>query len=132
MNKNKILHDKGLRITTARVAVLDYLEKKENPADVISLVEALDDQVDQATIYRILELLTKKDIISRFDFGEGKYRYELQKKHHHHLVCTKCNKIEDIEIKYLQDIEDQVRVKKGFLIKSHALEFFGICKNCQS
>lgn len=132
MNTQKILHDKGLKTTSARIAVLDLLEKRENPIDVLTLVEELDSQVDQATVYRILELLTNKGIISRFDFGEGKYRYELQKKHHHHLVCDKCGGIEDIEIKQIEEIENHIRSKKNFLIKSHSLEFFGICKNCQS
>ena len=131
MDKYKILQSNGLKITTARIAVLDALEKKDNPSDVLSLVEDLNTKVDQATIYRILDLFTDKGVVKRIDFGEGKYRYELQEKHHHHLVCTSCGLVEDIEIENLESVEEQVRIKKGFLVKSHSLEFFGICKNCQ-
>ena len=131
MNKQQILHKNGLKSTSARLAVLELLEKQSNPSDVSSVVENLENQVDQATIYRILEVLTKKGIINRFDFGEGKYRYELQKNHHHHLVCDNCDRIEDIEVDFLKDMESRIRSKKGFLVKSHSLEFFGLCRNCQ-
>jgi Fur family transcriptional regulator, ferric uptake regulator len=79
MNKQKILQEKGLKTTSARIAVLDLLERKGNPLDVLTIVENLNNQADQATIYRILEVLTDKGIVSRLEFGEGKYRYELQK-----------------------------------------------------
>lgn len=131
MNKQKILHEKGLKTTTARLAVLNLLEEKKNPLDVETIVDNLNSQVDQATIYRILDILTEKRVVDRFDFGEGKYRYELQKRHHHHMVCTNCLKVEDIEVNSIKEIEDQIRNKKGFLVKSHSLEFFGLCKNCQ-
>lgn len=131
MNKQKTLHDKGLKTTSARIAVLSLLEKQKNPTDVLSIVENLNNQADQATVYRIVDLLTKKGIISRLEFGEGKYRYELQKSHHHHLICENCGGIEDVEGDYINEIENEIRHKKGFLVKSHSLEFFGICKNCQ-
>lgn len=132
MNTQKILHGSGLRSTPARIAVLDLLEKQKNPTDVLSIVETLDHQADQATIYRVLEILTKKGIISRLEFGEGKYRYELQKSHHHHLVCTNCGVIKDVPGDFLGKFEKEIRNKEGFLVKSHSLEFFGLCKNCQS
>ena len=132
MNNQKILQEKGLKTTTARVAVLNLLEKQNNPTDVFTIVENLNDQADQATIYRILEVLTEKGIVNRLEFGEGKYRYELQKDDHHHLICTNCGNISDIEDKYMDRIEAEIKKDKGFLVKSHSLEFFGLCKNCQN
>lgn len=131
MNKQNILKEKGLKTTTARIAVLNLLEEENNPTDVITIAKGLSDQADQATVYRTLEILTNKGIINRLEFGEGKYRYEIQKNHHHHLICTNCNKIEDVEGELIGEIEKGIKEKKGFLVKSHSLEFFGLCKNCQ-
>ena len=110
MNMQKILHENGLKTTPARIAVLDLLEKQNNPTDVFSIVEKLENQVDQATVYRILEILTEKKIINRFEFGEGKYRYEFQKNHHHHLICTSCAKIEDVGGENLNEIETRIKI----------------------
>lgn len=135
MNQQKILKAKGLKSTEARVALLKLFNKEQNPLDVISIVSSLKSsevKADQATVYRILEVLTQKGLINRLEFGEGKYRYELQKSHHHHLICQNCGEIEDTEGNFIDQIEKEIRVKKGFLVKSHSLEFFGLCKNCQS
>ncbi len=135
MKQKNLLQESGLKSTEARIALLNLLDKEDNPLDVYSIAESLRARgvvVDQATIYRILDVLTEKGLISRLEFGEGKYRYELQKSHHHHLVCQNCGKIEDTEGNFIDQIENEIRANKGFLVKSHSLEFFGICKNCQS
>ena len=123
----------GLKKTPAREAVLKVLKNNKNPVDVEKLIEEVNKItiINQATVYRILDLYTKKGIVERVELGEGKYRYELQDKHHHHLVCSKCGNIEDVEVEKLSEIESRIKDKKGFLVKSHSLEFFGICKNCQ-
>lgn len=81
-----------------------------------------------------MEVLYKNDLIQRLEFGEGKFRYEIKKDkyHHHHLICTNCGKVEDVEGEFLTKMENEIKSKKGFLVKSHSLEFFGICKNCQN
>lgn len=133
-NTKHILQSSGLKTTEARLALIDLLEREDNPLDVFSIAESLKSsgvEVDQATIYRILDLLTQKGLISKLEFGEGKYRYELQKDHHHHLICQSCGKIEDVEGKFVDEIEKEIKHEKGFLVKSHSLEFFGVCKSCQ-
>lgn len=131
MNQQKLLKNSGLKITQSRMAVLDLLEKQRKPMDVFSIVEDLSKKADQATIYRVLEVFTKKGIINRLDFGEGKYRYELQESHHHHMVCTNCGAIKDVPGDFLGRFEKEIRNKEGFLVKSHSLEFFGLCLQCQ-
>ena len=130
MNKQKILQKNGLKSTSARLAVLDYLEKKKRPVDVLTIIENIEDAPDQATVYRILNIFFDKGLIERIEFGEGKYRYELSEHHHHHLICSECGRIEEVSGMHLKRFEDEIR-RDGFLIKSHSLEFFGICKNCQ-
>lgn len=134
-HQKQLLQESGLKSTEARIALLNLLDKEDNPLDVFSIAENLRSsgvEVDQATIYRILDVLTQKGLISKLEFGEGKYRYEIQKTHHHHLICSTCGEIEDTEGNFIDKIEKDIRANKGFLVKSHSLEFFGICRNCQS
>lgn len=135
MEHKKLLQESGLKSTSARVALLSLLDHEDNPLDALSISKSLNEKgesIDQATVYRILDLLTDKGLITRLEFGEGKFRYEVQKKHHHHLICQNCGRIEDAEGNFIDQIEKEIRLEKGFLVKSHSLEFFGLCKNCQS
>jgi len=124
-----------LKSTPARVAVLKYLESIESPVDVLNILDYLEKnnlKFDQATVYRILDLFYKKGFVQKIEFGEGKYRYEKNQNHHHHLICTNCGSIEDVAGDFVSDIEENIKKDKGFKVKSHTLEFFGLCKNCQS
>lgn len=125
------LSESGIKLTKSRLALLSLLEKEGKPLDAAQLSFMLKGKADQATVYRILDLLTKKGIILKLEFGEGKYRYELRKNHHHHLICHSCGSIEDIEGEYMANLETQIRKDNGFIVKNHSLEFFGVCKVCQ-
>lgn len=132
--KNNLLKDTGLKNTEARMAVLACLESELSPMDAGSLFNFLKKQgisADQATVYRILNTFYEKGIVKRIEIGEGKYRYEVTADDHHHLICTNCGRIEDIEDKFMDEIEKEIYKKKGFRVKSHSLEFFGLCRKCQ-
>lgn len=131
MQYKEDLSESGIKLTKSRLALLSLLEKVGKPLDAAQLSFMLKGKADQATVYRILDLLTNKGIILKLEFGEGKYRYELKKNHHHHLICQNCGNIEDVEGEYLVSLEAQIRKENGFLVKSHSLEFFGVCKRCQ-
>ena len=123
--------DSRLKNTPSRTAILSALKKEDRPLDALEILELTKDKADLATVYRTLETFYNNGLISKVEFREGKYRYEIKKSDHHHLICLSCGKIEEIEDKFMQEWEDEIRKKRGFLVKSHSLEFFGLCKNCQ-
>ena len=130
-----LLVQANLKMTHARLAVLSYLDYRKAPltADEIYVhVNEEHDEVDKATIYRILDMFHKKGLVKRLEFSEGKYRYELAGEDHHHLICERCGKIEDISDCGIGSWENEIRQKKNFIIKRHALEFYGVCQLCQS
>jgi len=134
-HKNE-LKEIDLKVTPARIAILDFLEKEHRPVDVSELLTHLSKKniaVDQATVYRILDKFYKGDIVKRLDFQEGKFRYEItHQSDHHHLICENCGKIEDVSDCNIKELEDEIQKKKKFVIKRHSLEFFGVCQSCQS
>lgn len=122
-----------LKLTPARLAVIEFLENTEKPADVEMILEKLKKakiKADPATIYRILDIFHEKGLVQKIEFGEGKYRWEKSDKHHHHLICTNCGRVEDVEGEYLSVLEKQIKNQTGFSVKSHSLEFFGLCREC--
>lgn len=129
------LREAELRATPARVAVMNFLEKTNQPVDVNSVINYLNVKrinTDPATVFRIMNVLTQKGITTRIEFQEGKTRYELARKiHHHHLVCEACGRIENISGQFLCALEKEIQNKHKFLVKRHSLEFFGLCADCQ-
>ena len=126
----------SLKATSVRVAMLRFLESTNKPIDVNSIIEYLqknDVDADPATVFRSINLFTQRGLLKQFQFKEGKQRYELASRpDHHHLICENCGSIEDISDCNIGNLEKEIETKKGFLVKYHALEFFGLCKNCQT
>lgn len=108
--------------------IIKILSTALKPIDVETLIEKL--KVNKTTIYRQIDKLLLRNLIVDVEFGDGKKRYELKSLgHHHHLICKKCGKLEDVTIDE-ESILKQIKVKSGFKIESHSLEFFGFCNNC--
>ncbi len=127
------LRNASLQVTPARVAAMQLFESQDTPLDSQYLIDRLHNEigVDRVTVFRIINAFVEKGLIRKLEFGEGKARYELNREEHHHLICEKCGKIEDISDCNIGELEKDIQRKKGFLVKQHALEFFGLCKNCQ-
>ena len=88
-----------------------------------------------ATVYRSLHLLENMGMVKRFDFGDGIARYELLGEnddgHHHHLVCTLCRSVIELDECFTGELEERIAARSGYKQISHKLEFFGICPGCQ-
>lgn len=131
--QKELIRNKGLRVTPARVAVLNILAESQEPLDIASIFEQTAKKrvdADQATIYRIVENFIQKDLILRLQFKEKRFFYEAKRAEHHHAVCTNCGKIEDVSKCNIKRLEKEIAVNSGFQVKSHALEFYGYCKDC--
>lgn len=82
-----------------------------------------------------MHLLEEMGMVKRFDFGDRAARFELVGEdndgHHHHLVCTRCTEVVEIEECSIHELEEQIAARNGFATVTHKLEFFGICPRCQ-
>lgn len=134
VNQNKFLETSHLRSTSARLAVLSYLENSTSPLAAEEIHDHImkeHEKVDRATIYRMLETFLEKGLIKKLQFGEGKARFELAGEDHHHLLCEKCGSVQDLSGCNIPDLERDIMEKKKFKVSRHSLEFFGICHACQ-
>lgn len=132
-NCSEELKQADLHVTPARIAAMQLFETHDKPVDAQHIIEHLSKElgVDRVTVFRILNTFTEKGLIRKVEFGEGKARYELNTGEHHHLICQECGRIESIEDCHIEMFKKEIKEKTGFIVKSHSLEFFGICKNCQ-
>lgn len=130
---DEILKIKMLRVTDERKALYSHLSGLEAPISIKQLAASLSSKMDQATVYRNIEVFEEIGVINKIYTG-WKYRIELSERfrpHHHHMTCENCGKIIPISLgeKMEQAIENFGR-KHGFKIKSHEIELRGLCKDC--
>jgi Fur family transcriptional regulator, ferric uptake regulator len=131
------LRESARKITGPRRAILTALEREEHPLTIREIQEQVGPETcDLATIYRSMHMLERVGLVKRFDFGDGAARFELIRhdhdEHHHHLVCTGCSKVVEIEECFPAELEQRIASGNGFASISHRLEFFGICPSCQT
>lgn len=136
--------EKGYRLTTPRKAILMLLSQTDDHPSVEEIyldVHKKNPSIGMTTVYRTLDLLVSWGVVHKFDFGEGRARYELIDHpnglgHHHHLICCNCKSIInytdliDKEIELLTKLEKRLSKRYDFNINSHIIEFYGVCKDC--
>ncbi len=135
MSCHKILHEKGRRLTPQRMLVVEILHNADRHISAEEIYKQLHKRYPYAnisTVYRTLELLKELNLVTETDFGEGRVRYHVAEKgHHHHLVCHSCGKIVDLEESALYSLKDALLRKYGFDADLRHLAISGECKTCR-
>lgn len=134
-HKSKNLKRAGL--TKGAKVVLDVLEESHSLSSAQDIYGQLrsgggEKAPGLTTVYRALDSLVEKGYVQAVDLGDGEKRYEVVApgEHHHHLVCENCGQSNHLDQCVVEEIEDTIRAKYGFTIKSHVLEIFGVCSKC--
>jgi Fur family ferric uptake transcriptional regulator len=131
------LKDAGLKVTLPRMKVLHILESGENQhysAEMIyKTLIAQGEEVGLATIYRVLTQFESANIVKRHNFEGGHAVYEIAAaEHHDHLVCVKCNKVEEFLDETIEAQQEVVAKNANFKIIDHSLNLYGVCGECQT
>ena len=130
-----LLRDAGLRVTEPRLAVLAALEAHPHAAAdaVHAAVLAHLPDVSLQTVYNVLRDLTGSGITRSIEPADHPARYELRVgDNHHHLVCTGCGAIADVDCIVGQapclDPDDD----HGFAVTEAEVTFWGRCAACRA
>ena len=139
------LDDFGYRMTNPRQVVMDILrntEKHLSAEDIYIEAVSKNPSIGLTTVYRTLDMFAQIGVVQKFDFGDGRARYELinnplKKEHHHHLVCVKCKTIIDYsdfadeEMELMRKTEGTLEKQYDFKIYHHTINFYGMCNQCR-
>ena len=134
-NLSDVIRKAGFRATTPRLLVLSYLQKSKYPLGIKEILKGIGQKnIDQVTVYRILDAFKKAGVVVQVDFQQGRALYEFKdhEHDHHHIVCTSCNKVEDFTgCEYEKLAHKALKQTHGFAkVTSHSLELFGLCAAC--
>ena len=132
----RALEKGGNRLTTARRAVAELIAARDGAfqtADLVADSRRHGSGVARASIFRTLELLTELGAVERLDLPNGNHAYVRcdSSGHHHHVVCTRCQRAIDLRELGMTPIVAEVERRTGYRVDSHRVELFGLCPSCQ-
>ena len=123
-----ILKQNNLKITKHRIEVYNII--KDN--NLITLKEINDKlNIDKVTIYRIIKLFLKNNIIVKNIDDLNTYYSVNLKEHVHYMTCTSCHKKIKIDVCPIEDEIEKICDSNGFELKSHSINLEGICNKCK-
>lgn len=127
------LREKGFRLTPQRLAILEVLKNSKGhltPIEIYREVSPTLPGMTEATVYRTLDFLTRQNLVLVAHLGKGQLVYEYADNDHHHLICSQCGDMEEIEHEQLQELYEQLSRNTGYQIHSLHTTFFGLCPDC--
>ena len=135
--ENKELRKVGLKVTVPRIKILQMLEKADphhlSAEDIYKTLLESGDDIALATVYRVLTQFEEAGLVKRHNFEGGHSVFELdQGEHHDHLVCVKCNRVEEFVDDAIERRQEQIAKNAGFTITDHHLTIYGVCNNCKT
>ena len=136
----------GCRLTAPRTIIMNIMLKTPDHVSAEEIyIKSLKvkPSIGLTTVYRTLDLFLDIGILRKFEFGDGKARYELinnpeKNKHHHHIICLRCKNVIDYsdypdeETAFLAKTEKLLSDRHNFMITHHLMDFYGICKECRA
>ena len=131
------LRTAGYRTGSARREVIGFLETQScclGAQQIHDRLRASGRPVGLASVYRILDTLAEKGLLQRLEFGDGVTRFEparADEKHHHHLVCDGCGKVETFTDERLETALRDVEDKSGYAVAAHDVVLRGACSACR-
>jgi Fe2+ or Zn2+ uptake regulation protein len=102
--------------------------------DLLKQLRRTNPRIGRATVYRSIEKLARMKVLDRIDFADGTHCFRLcgSESHHHHLACTKCHRVVDLDVCLQDEQIAAIGKRESFAIKDHAITLFGLCKDCSA
>ncbi|RZB33885.1 MAG: Fur family transcriptional regulator, peroxide stress response regulator [Desulfobacteraceae bacterium Eth-SRB2] len=128
-----MLQEKNRRITKQRQVILEELRKlNTHPSadEIYKVVRRRLPRISLGTVYRNLEVLAQMGEIQKLELSGSLKRYDWNTNKHYHIRCARCNRVDDVPIAPLNQLEDELYEATVYEIIGHNLEFIGLCPEC--
>ncbi|HTZ04150.1 MAG TPA: transcriptional repressor [Gaiellaceae bacterium] len=132
----ELLTRKGVRPTRQRLEILGELAHEQDDVTAQALWSRLRQRkgssVGLATVYRTLALLHDRGVIDSLSHHGTEHCYRLcTDTHHHHLLCSSCHRVVEVDECGLGDWLADVSKRHGFVATDHRVEIVGLCAGCR-
>jgi Fur family peroxide stress response transcriptional regulator len=126
--------DRGLTATHQRQVLYEIMQTMPghpSPEEVYARIKKRIPAISLATVYKNIHLFVERGVLKEVSMHHGSLRLELNRHPHHHMVCSHCKAIADLEEKDLGVLPAPQRLPGGFQVERYAIDVIGICAACQ-
>jgi Fur family ferric uptake transcriptional regulator len=131
----ELLRRAGHKMTPQRLLIVRALRHSGGHVSAAQIAEQVHEDypfVDVSTVYRTLDVLKRMRLATSTDMGAGDDVFEwAPEQPHHHLICSSCAQVQEIDDHYFGSLEQGVRKDFGFAADMHHFAIFGLCRECQ-
>jgi Fur family peroxide stress response transcriptional regulator len=127
----RILDGSGLRCTPQRYAVMAFLmEGNRHPtaAEIFEGVNRMDPRCSRATTYNNLRDLVQAGLVREVAAEGRAARFDAKGMPHHHFICDRCGKVEDID--WCKVPKPAIGSLGKRVLRECELIFRGLCTKC--
>lgn len=125
----------GLAATHQRQVLYEVMHTMPghpSPEEVYARVKKRIPAISLATVYKNIHLFVERGVLKEVSLHHGSRRVELNRLLHHHMVCSHCKTITDIEEKDLGILPALRELPGGFRMERYSIDVIGVCAACQS
>jgi Fur family transcriptional regulator, ferric uptake regulator len=130
-----MLRRAGHKVTPQRMMIIEALRNASGHITAAQIAEQVKGRypaVDLSTVYRTLDVLKRMRVATAIDVGTGDAMFEwAPPEPHHHLVCTSCDKISNLDHHYLAELNERLQADLGFQANLDHFAIFGLCGDCR-
>lgn len=130
----RLLVARGGRRTATRQAILEALASSGSHVtadELAAQVQARFPSVSLSTVYRTLDALEELGIIDHVHLGHGRAVYHLSGDDHQHLVCERCQGVEELPPRKLTPFLRMIERDFGFQVDRGHFAIVGVCRRCR-
>jgi Fe2+ or Zn2+ uptake regulation protein len=127
------LHERGMRVTPQRVVLHRALLELDRHVTADELLDAVSERlpnVSLPTIYATLDLLEDLGMVRRVQRA-GTTLFDPRTDSHHHLICTSCGSIEDLDSDLDTGALERAAARHGFEHERIEAVVHGRCARCR-
>jgi Fur family ferric uptake transcriptional regulator len=128
------LQQTGVRLTPQRLAIAAVLAqtgKETSAQELYERVRKKHAYIGRATVFRSLDTLVTAGLAQRLERpGHVSAYVWCEPGHHHHLICTTCRTVEDLDEEAVAPLAETIARQRGFRVDHATLDFYGECRTC--
>ena len=122
------------RNTIQRTLVAQAVQQLQSHATAEEVYDAVAREhphISKGTVYRNLNQLAEEGEIQKLEMPDGPDCFDHRLHRHYHAKCSRCGRVFDVDMDYMDDLVRLVKDAHGFAINGHNLVFTGVCTTCQ-
>jgi len=135
LDEQNLIFDSHHKKTKQRDFILQELKRQNGHFTLEKFTDEIrkkKPKIGSVTVYRTLKFLSEKGILEILELPDGTKKFELQKGHHDHILCEKCNSIIEFRNEEMEKLQKKIAKKYNVKLDSHKMNLFAKeCPNCK-